>query len=401
MAKVLDKYNRVIACDSKYTGEEPQWDGCENWDPIKFMTNRNRMFGFYNYYLSAKDLKVFTLEWMKNNGYKKDEIKYVKSLPDTQPSVTVSKLCRALNNGMLPTCDGCMDYYKEKPGYVNVEPHDDLAFVKNAIDDLLKGYTQPVAVEETDKKPVDQKANVSPIDRLKNKVESTVCRDLDWMLDDWINTDVRVFGINLHSSLKANSIPGAGVKYVNAWLMRQRDELSGAIDGDQDCVEGYSHLSKQAIRHRIKELDKMLSQLEKYKATHTNARKPRKKKIQSADRQVKQLKYLNESDEYAITSASPVLIPGSTKIYTFNIKYRKLTVYICESRDGMSVKGTTIKNYDESLSYSMTLRKPNDILNAVVTKTERRSQKILDELKTKRKPANGRINDQTLILKVT
>ena len=49
MAKVLDKYNRVIACDSKYTGEEPQWDGCENWDPIKFMTNRNRMFGFYNY----------------------------------------------------------------------------------------------------------------------------------------------------------------------------------------------------------------------------------------------------------------------------------------------------------------------------------------------------------------
>ena len=71
MAKVLDKYNRVIACDSKYTGEEPQWDGCENWDPIKFMTNRNRMFGFYNYYLSAKDLKAFALELMKNNEYTK------------------------------------------------------------------------------------------------------------------------------------------------------------------------------------------------------------------------------------------------------------------------------------------------------------------------------------------
>jgi len=70
MAKVLDKYNRVIANDSKYTGEEPQWDGCENWDPIKFMTNRNRMFGFYNYYLSAKDLKAFALEWMKKNSYK-------------------------------------------------------------------------------------------------------------------------------------------------------------------------------------------------------------------------------------------------------------------------------------------------------------------------------------------
>jgi hypothetical protein len=48
----------------------------------------------------------------------------------------------------------------------------------------------------------------------------------------------------------------------------------------------------------------------------------------------------------------------------------------------------------------MALRKPNDVLNAIVTKTEKQSQKIIDELKTKRKPANGRINDQTLILKV-
>ena len=47
----------------------------------------------------------------------------------------------------------------------------------------------------------------------------------------------------------------------------------------------------------------------------------------------------------------------------------------------------------------MTLRKPNDILNAIVTQTEKRSQKILDQLKTKRKPANGRMNDNTLILK--
>lgn len=399
MAKVLDKYNRVIACDSKYTGEEPQWDGCENWDPIKFMTNRNRMFGFYNYYLNAKDLKVFTLDWMKNNGYNKDKIKYIKSLPDTQPSVTISKLCRALNNGMLPTCDGCMEYYKKNPGYSVSKPHDDLATVKSAIANLLKGYVK-TSVKEIDVSEVKETVTINPLERLKNKVESTVCRDLDWMLDDWINTEVKVDGINLHSSLKSNSIPVAGLKHVNEWLMRQKDELCGAIDGDPDCVEGYSHLSKPAIRDRIKELDKMLSQLEKYKATHTNAREPRKKKVQSADKQVKQLKYLSESDEYAITSASPVLIPGSNEVYTFNIKYRKLNVYVCDSREGMSVKGTTLKNYNESLSYSMTLRNPNEILNAIVTKTPKQSKKILDDLKTKRKPVNGRINDQTLIVKV-
>ena len=398
MAKVLDKYNRVIACDSKYTGEEPQWDGCENWDPIKFMTNRNRMFGFYNYYLSAKDLKVFALEWMKKNNYKKEEIKYIKSLRDTLPSTTTSKLCRAMNNGMLPTCDGAMEYYKEKPGYVNAKPHDDLAYVKNEIDGLLKNFSTPV-VEDTDDKSTVKTPSISPIDRLRNKVQTTVNRDLDWMLDDWINSEVKVTGINLHASLKQNSIPASGLKYVDEWLEFQKSELVGAIEGDDDCVEGYSHLTKAGIRNRIKELDKMISQMQKYKATHTNARKPRKKKVQTADKQVKSLNYLTESDEYAVTSVSPVQIPGSRKVYVFNIKYRKLTVYECDSTDGIFVKGSTLKNFDDKRSYSMTLRKPNDILNAIVTQTEKRSQKILDQLKTKRKPANGRMNDNTLILK--
>ena len=303
-----------------------------------------------------------------------------------------------MNNGMLPTCDGAMEYYKEKPGYSNPELHNDFDFVKNEIDGLLAGF-KVVDDEDTDDKPTVKGPNISPIDRLRNKVQTTVNRDLDWMLDDWINDKVKVTGINLHTSLKQNSIPAAGLKYVDEWLEFQKSELSGALDGDTDCVEGYSHLTKAGIRNRIKELDKMISQMQKYKATHTNARKPRKKKVQTADKQVKSLNYLSESDEYAITSVSPVQIPGSKKVYTFNIKYRKLTVYECNSTDGIFVKGSTLKNFDESRSYSMTLRKPNDILNAIVTQTEKRSHKIIDELKTKRKPANGRVNDQTLILK--
>tara|TARA_B110000444_G_C18788585_1_gene571274 strand:+ start:299 stop:1501 length:1203 start_codon:yes stop_codon:yes gene_type:complete len=400
MAKVLDKYNRVVACDSKYTGEEPRWDGCESWDPVKFMVNRNRMFGFYNYYLSAKDLKVFALEWMKINGYTKDEIKYIKSLRDTLPSVTTSKLCRALNNGMLPTCDGYKEYYKDRPGYSVAAAHDDLAHVKKEIKTLLSNYVK--VVDTSDKPDSNQhKANISPIERLKNKVVSTVCAELDWMLDDWINCEPKVQGINVYSLLKQHTIPAAGLKYVEEWLGRCKSELVGAIEGDPDSVEGYSHLTKPAIRARIKELTKMEEQVSKFRATNTNARKPRKKKVQSADRQVKSLNYLAESDEYAVTSMSPSNIPGARRLYTFNIKYRRMTVYECSSTDGFTVKGTSIKGFDEKLSYSMSLRKPSDVISAVVTKTEKQLDKIIDTLTTKRKEANGRINDQTLILKVT
>lgn len=397
MAKVLDKYNRVIACDSKYTGEEPQWDGCEKWPPVKFMENRNRMFGFYNYYLSAKDLKPFALEWMKNNGYKKDEIKYIKSLRDTQPSVTTSKLCRALTNGMSPTCDGQMEYYKDRPGYNITEPHNDLTHIKTELTSLLANY---VKIADT---PVDANKhtnNISPIERLKNKVNSTVCAELDWMLDDWINSEPKVKGINVYSLLKQYTIPAAGLKYVEEWLGRYKTELTEALDGQPDSTEGYSYLTKPGIRSRIKELTKMEEQVAKFRATNTNARKPRKKKVQSADRQVKSLKYLAESDEYAVTSVSPANIPGARKLYVFNIKYRRMTVYECSSTEGFSVKGTSIKGFDEKLSYSMSLRKPSDVISAIVTKTDKQRDKIIDALTTKRKEANGRINDQTLILKV-
>ena len=399
MAKVLDKFNRVIACDSKYTGEEPRWDDCKNWDPVKFMTNRNRMFGFYNYYLSAKDLKAFALEWMKKNGYKNNEIKYIKSLPDTKPSVTTSKLCRALNNGMLPTCDGYMEYYKDKPGYDVVGPHDDLKHVKTEIASLLVDYVK-ITEAPTASDPSQHPANISPIERLKNKVVSTVCAELDWMLDEWINSEPKVKGINVYSLLKQHTVPAAGVKYVEEWLGRYKTELVEAAEGDPDSAEGYSYLTKPAIRARIKELAKMEEQVAKFRATNTNARKPRKKKIQSADRQVKSLNYLAESDEYAVTSMSPANIPGARKLYTFNIKYRRLTVYECSSTEGFSVKGTSVLGFDEKLSYSMSLRKPSEALSAIVTKTDKQRDKIIDELTTKRKEANGRINDQTLILKV-
>ena len=217
---------------------------------------------------------------------------------------------------------------------------------------------------------------------------------------DWINSEPKVKGINVYSLLKQHTIPAAGLKYVEEWLGRYKTELTEALESDPDSAEGYSYLTKPGIRSRIKELTKMEEQVAKFRATNTNARKPRKKKVQSADRQVKSLKYLAESDEYAVTSVSPANIPGARKLYVFNIKYRRMTVYECSSTEGFSVKGTSIKGFDEKLSYSMSLRKPSDVISAIVTKTDKQRDKIIDALTTKRKEANGRMNDQTLILKV-
>ena len=98
-------------------------------------------------------------------------------------------------------------------------------------------------------------------------------------------------------------------------------------------------------------------------------------------------------------SCDPTRIVGAQKFFMFNTKYRKMTVFTSLGRDGFTVQGSTLKGFDESQSYSLTLRKPKEILPILSAKTERQIDKELSKLTTKRKPANGRINKDTILIR--
>ena len=102
---------------------------------------------------------------------------------------------------------------------------------------------------------------------------------------------------------------------------------------------------------------------------------------------------------FGISSVAPSIIPGSKKLFTFNTKYRRLTMYQASSTDGLGVKGTTVQNVDAKVSFELTIRKPDDILPVIANKTEKQISKIIDALKTKRKVPNGRINNETILLR--
>lgn len=385
MSKPFDRYGRVKAADVNYTGSEPDWENVLEWDEAKFKRERSRMLRFYNYYLCNADLKQDVEKWMADNGYTKDQIKHVKSFGNLGVTFTGSKLCRAMNRGM-----------PEKHPAMTALDYDDIGFVEKEISTLLNKQSKKIEEQEEKKKTPTE--NINPMERLKRKVQTTVVRDLDWMLDEWINKDTKVKSISIHTSLKAHNTPLSGLKYVLEWLDRHKWEYESAYHKtESDYVEGYSYLSKPALTNRIKALDKIIADVEKYKATNTKARKPRVKKVKTAEKQVKDLKYLTEHDELAVTSISPMNIPGSNKLFLYNTKQRKLTVLT--SDEGFFVAGTTVKQFKQEDSYTTTLRKPSETIHAIVTKTEKQTAKVLDALTTKKTTANGRINNDTLILK--
>ena len=96
---------------------------------------------------------------------------------------------------------------------------------------------------------------------------------------------------------------------------------------------------------------------------------------------------------------SPVDIIGANELWVYNVKTRKLGQYVSANSSGLEVKGTTLLNYTAK-SIQKTLRKPETQLAEFVKAGKVQLRKFMDTVKTTEIALNGRINEDTLLLRV-
>lgn len=174
--------------------------------------------------------------------------------------------------------------------------------------------------------------------------------------------------------------------------------------------EGYRHLRKVDIAKYIQAIESLLDALD-FVIEQSNAqRKPRVAKPKSANKLVTKTKYLKVDGKYQLTSVNPVEIVGATELWVFNVKTRKLGKYVASNIDpkgmkregtGLSVKGTTIEGFDEAQSIQKTLRKPEEQLKAFKAAGKVALRKFLEEIATTDTKLSGRLNLDTVLLKVS
>jgi hypothetical protein len=317
------------------------------------------------------------MEWMVNNDYEKEDIKLIRNLPKEITLSTAGKLCRMLSMGM-PEVHGSKD-------------HAD--YVKREITKALEASRIHSAHKKLESK-IEEKPKekpIPPMKRLENKVYENVIAVIDWALDDWIDTKT-IEPINVSSLLGSSNIPAKGCQFVITWLDAYIDELKSAQSGeDEEAVEGYSFLTKRELNKWLKSFEKMKDDVEKYKKAHTKAI-VRVKKVKPPLQQVSKLNYDKENSK-----VSAMKIPGSVVTIIFNTKNRKLQVYHAVGRSGLSVKGTSIKDFDETKSYQITVRQ--NLIDSVVGKDPKAIEKVISP-KTKRTTVNGRVNENCTIVYV-
>ena len=241
------------------------------------------------------------------------------------------------------------------------------------------------AINFLKKKQESQENKVPTIsiqERLKNKINNTIMDDLFLLEDEWIEGEKT--SLDVYNRFKFHGLTGAAVAPVRAviegWLLDYEDAIYKRCD---QAVEGYSHLSKPELNRRIKEFYTMLSDLDKVKASTKATRTAKVKRPKAADIEISRLKFCKESSEAKLTSINPILLVGARRIYTYNVKYKRLIEYVTESTNGFEISGSTLKGMDHDQSRQTTLRKPEIMIPIVQNKSVKQISKAWSELTTK------------------
>jgi hypothetical protein len=271
--------------------------------------------------------------------------------------------------------------------------------LNDKISEMVEMGKQILLEKKSEDKITSDVISFSPQQRLQNKISNTIMQDLLDLEDQWIEGEQTT--IDIYALFKKHGLAGSAVLVVRpvieGWLLDYEDAYHKRCE---QAVEVYSHLKRPELNRRIKACQDMLLDLDRIKSAAKATRKTRVKQPKAADKQVKNVKYKTEDTKFKLVSIAPIQMIGKMRLYTFNTKNRMLTEYITESTKGFEVSGSTIKNFDPINSRSAKLRKPEEFLSLVQNKTSNQIDKEWSKLTTKSTSPNGRLNKDTILLRV-
>lgn len=179
-------------------------------------------------------------------------------------------------------------------------------------------------------------------------------------------------------------------------LQRVR-KLRNRSEWDEQLIEGYNHVNKPNMDKLVLWLDEFLQIM----INQQQRKAPvRRKKPQDPRKIVARLRYLQADKDLSIASVNPVNILGSTEAWVYDTKRRRLGLYMSKDDGGLHVKGTSITGYDDSLSYEKTLRKPEEQLKTIMSKSRKALHEVVGKIRGKQMKVKTRINPNMLLLKV-
>jgi hypothetical protein len=405
----------------------PGWDGWEEWTGEQVHRHREVCRSFYYENFKPADLYAFIFQWMTKSGeYTKEQIKQAKAAPGSILSVTAGISCKTLLDGAPDYVEKENEYWESLPGTMgSKKPVTD--FIKKRIEEAITAGSK-VVVEKKEEEKAKANVYVPTIQERIRDQSIDMVEDIDEWLEGWVQDsatfDPKGFDFKKHfQKLQPSQAHARKMKSFYDGVLADYDDLERMPTAGQlkkmdereadlwaQLKEGYAHLKKADIKKFRTAIEELMTALDFIIDSAKATRKPRKAKPKSASKLIEKLKYAKTNDKYKLASINPEDIVGANELWVFNAKTRKLGKYVASNVDpkgmqrdgtGLQVKGTTIIGFDEAQSIQKTLRKPEEQLKDFKSAGKVKLRKFLDEIATTDTKLNGRINLDTLLLKVT
>ena len=389
MASKLKKASIAIR-QNKNKDLSPRWGGAEDWDAEQFTRHFRVAMEYYRLEFSSKDLKPKVVEWMKGQGWHPDSVAEFKKTKDNRCSGTMGGLAACLLCGMPEVHAGFN------------EGRDSAKWLEEAINRVIAE-----GKEDTEEEEVTEKKETAIVVSIQDRV-----REAAYKMTEEIEDAVESFSLDpeafdpkqfkVLNLLKGKQAKAAHARIIKDVYKRQYDEYIELQEGKcEQLKEGYSHLSKAQIKKIVSFYNDILSACDMLMQEAKVNKKPRARKAVPAEKVVGKLKFMKTEQTLKLVSINPTDIIGAKELWVYNTKTRKLGKYVAGEFNELGVKGTTITGYDEIKSVQKTLRKPDEQLKSFKDSGKVALRKFLEDIKAVDIKLNGRINEETILLKVS
>jgi hypothetical protein len=368
-----------------YLMPEPNWAEINTLESEEDKLKLYRKFEYFVHYeVADKKADATVHKWLEeDSGLDKDLIKKLKKVPDVWfRSFAKHTFIWTKTNGYM---------------------HDKIK--QHLIDKIPKLEEKAEEIiEEKQAKAVDAKPKISIQERMRQQVEG-LCADWEAMLDTMIyDTGFNLKKFDPYTDMRAYA--GGIIKPNHAKIIKedfepQYLEAVESLEGTcEQLKEAYSFMDKKMKKDYVGFYEKINQACDTMIQTGKAQRKPRKPKAVSREKLVSKLKFQVNESSLGIASINPTDIIDAKEVWVYNTKTRKVGVYCVEElKTGLTVKGTTLQDFNTVKSVQKTLRKPAEQIKNWTGTSKTKYAKAFKELTTTDTRMNGRFNENTIILK--
>lgn len=402
----------VASMNRRNYGDEPEY----GFIPLT-LKEAGHAFNWYSLNCDRKQSKQFVVEWLEDNN-RPEDASVIRKLSDSRAKAAMATGCWIAR---MWTRGAIFDQQLLYAGWFEEGLKRARAVLNREEDDLIEededGNVTKVTAATKSKKFSHPSIRMpyyrTPAEKKFDRFLELMNEALD-AIDIHDSTKKSNYRYTFIDAIRKEQLDLKYAQELLAELKAHEVDIRACLGGDPELTASHRHRAS-SLRRKQALVATLLMEVTTYLSEATKkqpkaaagapsavevVRKPRKKKPVSIDKLVSRLLYQEKDDELGLVSIPKEKVIGAKELWLYNTKYANLTVYRTEAEAGFSVRGTTLLNYDETASISKKIgRRAKEHTGNLLLSTKPQLRKFMDTISATPTKPNGRINENTILLR--